>query len=471
MRRVPLLLAATFVAAAGGYAVADAYDRVPGILTLKPPAPVPSGSPAPGVRPLVSAPPDPAQAPVPTSDGLAAALREVLADPRLGTSISVSVRDGVTGTELYAVGTRTPRTPASLVKLLAATAVLRSMPGDEVLKTSAVLSGTSQDLYLIAGGDVLLAAGAGSPGQVRGRAGLADLAQGVADFLRTQGLTQSLRVHLGDPFPGKERTPPGWRPEDFSSGSALPVAMIGLADDRPDPGTPGVSDPERRALEAFVKALVEAGVPATPAPGKTRRDVPSEQSGAVEVASVESAPVLDLVSEALLDSDNPMTETLVRVAAHSAKVEMASTADVPRFVTQALARAKIPTAGLQLLDASGLSRGQRASVETISATLAAALDTQAAPSSELLARLPVAGYSGTLKKRFLGPDGSGVAGVPRAKTGTLSGASNMAGWTVSADGRPLLFTIIADGVSPAGTDPARAALDRFAAVLTGCGCR
>lgn len=471
MRRVPLLIAATIVAAGGGYAVADAYDRVPGILTLTPPAPVPSGSPAPGVAPVASPPAEPAQAPLPTTEGLTTALRPALADPRLGTSIGVSVRDGVTGTELYAVGTRTPRTPASLVKLLAATAVLRSMPGDEVLKTSVVLSGTSQDLYLIAGGDVLLAGGAGSPQQVRGRAGLADLAGQVAEFRRTKGLTQSVQVHLADPFPGRDRTPPGWRPEDFSSGSALPVTMIGLAADRPEPGVPGVSDPDRRALAAFVAALRDAGVPATTAPGAGWRETPAVEGGSVEVGSVESAPLLDLVAEALLDSDNPMTETLVRVAAQSAKVEVRSTADVPRFVTAALTRAKIPTAGLQLLDASGLSRGQKASVETISATLAAALDTGTEPSSELLARLPVAGYSGTLKKRFLGPDGSGVAGVPHAKTGTLSGASNMAGWTMSVDGRPLLFTIIADGVSPAGTDPARAALDRFAAVLTGCGCR
>jgi D-alanyl-D-alanine carboxypeptidase/D-alanyl-D-alanine-endopeptidase (penicillin-binding protein 4) len=60
----------------------------------------------------------------------------------------------------------------------------------------------------------------------------------------------------------------------------------------------------------------------------------------------------------------------------------------------------------------------------------------------------------------------------RAKTGTLTGVSALAGLVHDADGRLIVFALIADRVpgGEAGTAGSEAALDRVAAALAGCGC-
>ena len=84
--------------------------------------------------------------------------------------------------------------------------------------------------------------------------------------------------------------------------------------------------------------------------------------------------------------------------------------------------------------------------------------------------LAVAGYSGTLSGRYYGADAAaGAAGAVRAKTGTLTGVTTLAGTVLTADGRLLVFALVANGTG--APDPARAALDNIAAGIAACGCR
>jgi D-alanyl-D-alanine carboxypeptidase/D-alanyl-D-alanine-endopeptidase (penicillin-binding protein 4) len=88
----------------------------------------------------------------------------------------------------------------------------------------------------------------------------------------------------------------------------------------------------------------------------------------------------------------------------------------------------------------------------------------------MLAGLPVASYSGTLAERFEGVTATAGVGLVRAKTGTLTGVSALAGMVTTTDGHILTFALIANGIASNGTDSAEAALDQIAATLAGCGC-
>jgi D-alanyl-D-alanine carboxypeptidase/D-alanyl-D-alanine-endopeptidase (penicillin-binding protein 4) len=56
----------------------------------------------------------------------------------------------------------------------------------------------------------------------------------------------------------------------------------------------------------------------------------------------------------------------------------------------------------------------------------------------------------------------------RAKTGTLTGVSALAGQVTDSDGRLLTFALMANGTSQSQSRPQ---LDALAAALRGCGCR
>src|SRR6476469_7306529 len=128
------------------YATADVFDVAPGILTLErpvsAPSPTASGTPAAVLLPVPASSVDPmltdtgADAPAPARAGLQRALTAASRDPALKGGTGISVRDGVTGAELWALDAATPRVPASSQKLLAALAVADGLDLDARMTTS-----------------------------------------------------------------------------------------------------------------------------------------------------------------------------------------------------------------------------------------------------------------------------------------------------------------------------------------------
>ena len=484
MRSVSRGLAAlgALILVVGGYLTADAFDIVPGVFTIdRTPSdagisavPTPGSSPSLQVTlvPIPSAAVSaaapllaPAEAaPMPTRAGMTAALARALADAGLGSSVGLTVRDAGTGAHLLDVSAQVPRIPASTVKLLTATAIISTLDPALTFATRAVRGASARDVILVAGGDTLLSPGKGDPAAVGGRAGLADLAEQTAEALKAQGVT-SVTVHIDDRYASGARYAPGWFPADINDGLTGAVAMLGLSTQRPLPGRAPITDPASSAASAFGKALAGRGL-------TVARDIDrvASPAGAPDLGVVRSAPLTDLVALALRESDNALTESLARQAAFKAG-RPTSFSGVTAWVKETAAAKGVDIRGVTMIDASGLSRGSLVTARALGDVLSLAAGGQDPALQDVVAQLPVAGLSGTLADRFLKGPAHAAAGIARAKTGTLTGASALAGTVVDRDGRLLAFAILADKIPPGvGTLTARAALDRFVATLASCGC-
>ena len=457
----------------GGYAALDAADLTPGLLTTRP-APPPPPTETAGTRtlpvvPQPSAPnsvgmPLPALAgdeAAPSPAGVAEQLAGVLRLPALSDAALV-VRDGQSGAVLFDQGGDDLRIPASTTKMLSAAAIGRTFSPDDTLRTSVVQGATADAIVLVAGGDSLLAPKEGDPEAVAGRAGLGDLADDVARSLKARRITSvTLAVDLS--YAPGPLLAPTWGSDYRPLGITGTVAMLGRSDQRARENHPAPADPVAATRDAFRQRLVERGL-------RVRLADDPETTAAADapvLGSVSSAPVRDQLALALSESDNALTEILARQAAFrsGAGTDFAETG---AFVVEQVAALGIDTAGTELMDASGLSRGNRVTAELLAEILVLGYDGEHPVLRTALDGLPIGGLTGTLADRFDGESTADAAGRARAKTGTLTGANALAGSVVDDDGRLLVFAGL---VADAGTNPARAALDRFVAALAACGCR
>jgi len=184
-----------------------------------------------------------------------------------------------------------------------------------------------------------------------------------------------------------------------------------------------------------------------------------------QVAAVQSAPLRDRLRQMMGHSDNVLAETIGREIAMKMGAEP-SFAGAAASVSQTLFSEGFDLAGLVLHDASGLSVDDRIAARTLDQVLVGAAGGDKPKLRPMLDYLPVAGATGSLTDRFIAGERVG-AGWVRAKTGTLSGASSLAGYVVDQSGRVLTFTFMSNGRPPGLSRPA---LDALASSLRTCGC-
>jgi D-alanyl-D-alanine carboxypeptidase/D-alanyl-D-alanine-endopeptidase (penicillin-binding protein 4) len=411
---------------------------------------------------------------MPTTAGLAAALATVAKDPRLGSHVTISVRDLVSGRVLYGQSASSATTPASTMKLATATALLALRGPDYRITTHVVAGPHPGEVVLVGAGDPTLAAGAKATYPDSGRLDvLAD------EVKRALGGVKPTKVIIDTSLFAGSPSGPGWKATDNNSSYVHPIYALTTDGGRIDPTKTGNTDryPNSalaagqifaRYLGLPATAVANGRAPAAPASANTSGGAaPSAGTPGSTLASVQSAPLAEILDTMLQQSDNVLAEFMARQVAIAAH-KPASFAGASSAVTSELAALGLPMAGVHIVDGSGISHLNTLTPDLLTALLSYDAQPDHARFHALFSGLPVAGWSGTLQNRYLSTTASPAAGALRAKTGTLDGVSALAGTVIDSSGRVLSFAVMADKI-PDGLD-APAAEDAIGAVLYRCGC-
>ncbi|MGE3621586.1 MAG: D-alanyl-D-alanine carboxypeptidase/D-alanyl-D-alanine-endopeptidase [Acidimicrobiia bacterium] len=407
----------------------------------------PSSSPSPAT-PLLSA----RRAPAWLADPVAAdRLRADLAGwvGQVPAEACVAVR-GPGGEALFGHRADVALVPASTEKLVTATAVLAALGPDARFTTRVVADSagpTVGDLVLVGGGDPLLASSDYLARFTRQPQPATDL-DALADRIVQAGVRRVEGSVVGDEsLYDRERYVAGWPARYVAQNQVGPLSALTVNDGFEQYPTPGqaaplvpAADPAANAAAVLTRLLRARGVEIL---GEPRSGV--APAGATEIAVAASLPLSEIVGQMLRESDNMTAEMLVKAVGLDEQGVGATPAGIAAVA--ALQPGGLPP-GAQPFDGSGLALQNRATCDQLVALLR---DPVQGPL--LQAGLAVAGESGTLSRRYVDTE---LAGRLRAKTGSLTSVTALAGVVDDADGQ-LVFAYLAN--VPEGQAVPAAAVD------------
>ncbi len=202
---------------------------------------------------------------------------------------------------------------------------------------------------------------------------------------------------------------------------------------------------------------------------KDREVMPLDRKQWLELGSLESPPLRELVREVLKPSQNLYTDLILAHLAATLAVNRppgeGTTARESgmRELNTFLSEAGIKSGETVFEEGSGLSRDNLTTPDA-TVTLLAFMSRHKYANIYLDA-LPIAGGDGTLKGRM---KGTAAAGRVRAKTGSLRWANSLSGYVTTAAGEPLAFSLMLNRFqSTEAARPKTADLDAIAVLLAG----
>lgn len=381
---------------------------------------------------------------------LASKLRAVSRSGIDQIGVIVTTPDGTVLNSRYG---RTPLTPASTLKVPTTMAALEALGADRTFTTRVVDAGAS-GIVLVGGGDPLLTNSTSTSSYKA--ASLQNLAAQTVAALKAAGRTSVTLRYDASLFSGPLFAPT-WKTSWLDTESRITALEINSG--RLSNGSPS-TNPARTAANAFAKRLRAAGIAV---PSVVSGAAPA---GATELGRVTSVPLARIVERTIRISDNVAAETLARHAALANGLP-GSFAGAGANTTAWLSAKGLWTTGQHVYDGSGLSPGNKLTAATLAAAIRLALGDPRWAS--VIAGLPIAGETGTLRYRFDDPSERAGRHVVHAKTGTLSRIAGLAGFLTTRDGALLIFAELANKA----TSYYRAYdwLDRTAAAVARCGCR
>jgi len=246
------------------------------------------------------------------------------------------------------------------------------------------------------------------------------------------------------------REGPGWMWDD----KPLRISALSIRQIEPEPGT------RSRALACgylLKNELIEKGIEVTG--GVVPGTVPLD---ARTIAKHLSPPLANIIKLMNKPSDNWIAELLFKTVGAEVMGEPGTWEKGRDAVNEFLAEIMGEPPVHRFVDGSGLSRYNLLNAELLTKLLVYMYQNfELMP--EYVASLPIAGVDGTLSERMQNGDAEKAL---RAKTGTLSGVSALAGYTVTADDEVFAFGILISHYVGSAI-PARDIQDQIGNYLTG----
>ena len=356
-------------------------------------------------------------------------------------SIGIKVVAVETGEVIYEKNPHKLHHPASTTKLFTAATALARLGSDYQFETT---------VYVDANADIQV------PGNIylKGRADPVLQPHHIvelADILLETGV-KSIQGDLvvDTTYLDTVREGPGWMWDD----RPLRISALSIRQIEPEPGT------RSRALACgylLKNELMEKGIEVTGdvVPGT----VPLEARTAAKHLSPPLADIIKLMNK---PSDNWIAELLFKAIGAEVMGEPGTWQKGRDAVTAFLSETVGELPAHRFVDGSGLSRYNLLNVELLTKLLGYMYrNFELMP--EYLASLPIAGVDGTLRNRMQGVYAEKML---RAKTGTLSGVSALAGYAVTVDDEVFAFGILISHYVGSAV-PARDIQDQIGNYLTG----
>lgn len=326
--------------------------------------------------------------------------------------VGMKVYDLTADSTIYEYNSSQLMRPASTLKMIVAVTALDRLEADYKFKTRLSYTGNVEDgtltgnIYCIGGFDPTVSND--------------DISQFV-DSISSLGIdTIRGNICLDNSMKDKDRLGEGWCWDDDN-----PVLSPLLAGRKEEFG------------ERLLKRLDRKGIHVT---GMCEE---SQTPSNAKTLYIKETPLLTVMRRQLKRSDNLYSEAIFyQVAADAAGHGMATAKHGRQAVNRLISKLGFKPSAYYIADGSGLSLYNYVSPELEVAFLKYAYQ-HSAIYDNLLPCLPVAGEDGTLAKRMR----TGAAhGNVKAKTGTVTGVSSLAGYCTAANGHKLCFSIINMGI-------------------------
>ncbi len=363
-----------------------------------------------------------------------------------------SVVETASGDSLYSNNDTTAVRPASVLKVLTAAAAIAVLGPTFQITTSVDAASAPGTITLVGQGDATLSATghsvyAGAP-TLSGTAGLATMAFAAYNAIPANAGVPINHVVLDSSYWDPTDNWDSSVPRSLQTGGYLSESTALQVDgDRANPAvqvSPRSTDPVAAAGKAFVAAL--AALPGGPTASSVTVTDGQAENGATVLASVQSQPVSTLVKQMLTQNDDTLAEMLARIV--SVKENLGGTGgSIQQATLTALSKYGIDTSGLTIEDGSGES--DESLITPVFMSKFMSLVSQKANGLQYVAA------------------GIPLSGKYYAKSGSISSAYTISGYTTAADGTGESFTFFAE--DPGITAAAAPALAALANAVYTCG--